>query len=94
MYPNLNYIISPRANPVREMQAGVFVTNMGCDKQAALEKEIRGIQREYDFMTTAWYDLTSRLQSNNVILQRREHAPKSWIKGQRTSLNPFGKRLP
>lgn len=34
-------------------------------------------------ITTAWYDLTSRLQSNHVVLQRRHDAPRSWLNKQR-----------
>jgi len=38
-------------------------------------------------MTTAWYDLTSRLQSNHVVLQRRHDVPKSWLNKQRQMVN-------
>lgn len=38
-------------------------------------------------MTTAWYDLTSRLQSNHVVLQRRQDAPRSWLMKQRQQVN-------
>lgn len=39
-------------------------------------------------MATAWYDLTSRLQSNHVVLQRRQaDAPKSWLNKQRQMVN-------
>ena len=34
-------------------------------------------------IATAWYDLTSRLQSNHVVLQRRHDAPRSWVNKQR-----------
>ena len=34
-------------------------------------------------MASAWYDLNSRLQLNNVDLQRRREEPRSWIKKQR-----------
>jgi protein HOOK3 len=32
---------------------------------------------------SAWYDMTTRLQSNTVILQRKSEAPKSWLGKQR-----------
>lgn len=38
-------------------------------------------------ITTAWYDLTSRLQSNHVVLQRRQDAPRSWLNKQRQMVN-------
>ncbi|KIL89781.1 hypothetical protein FAVG1_06516 [Fusarium avenaceum] len=37
--------------------------------------------------TKAWYDLTSRLQSNHVVLQRRHEAPRSWLNKQRQMVN-------
>lgn len=41
------------------------------------------LKRENTLMATAWYDLTTRIQSNNVVLQRRSDAPKSWINKHR-----------
>jgi protein HOOK3 len=38
-------------------------------------------------IATAWYDLTSRLQSNHVVLQRRQDMPKSWLNKQRQMVN-------
>lgn len=38
-------------------------------------------------MSSAWYDLTSRLQSNHVVLQRRNDVPKSWLNKQRQLVN-------
>jgi protein HOOK3 len=38
-------------------------------------------------MASAWFDLTSRLQSNHVVLQRRPDAPKSWVGKQRQMVN-------
>lgn len=42
-------------------------------------------------ISTAWYDLTSRLQSNHVVLQRKDQ-PKSWLNKQRQMVN--GKENP
>lgn len=42
-------------------------------------------------ISTAWYDLTSRLQSNHVVLQRKDQ-PKSWLNKQRQMVN--GKQNP
>ena len=38
-------------------------------KQAQSEQIIKNLQRENALITTAWYDLNSRLQSNHVVLQ-------------------------
>ena len=48
---------------------------------------IKNLQRENAMIATAWYDLTSRLQSNHVVLQRRNDAPKSWLNKQRHMVN-------
>lgn len=44
---------------------------------------IMNLKRENTLVATAWYDLTTRIQSNNVVLQRRSDAPKSWINKHR-----------
>lgn len=53
------------------------------DCQAELQQELENLRRENDLIASAWYDMTSRLQSNTVILQRRAEAPKSWLGKQR-----------
>ena len=55
--------------------------------QAANDQIIRNLQRENAMITSAWYDLTSRLQSNHVVLQRRHDVPKSWLNKQRQIVN-------
>ncbi|KAB8339263.1 hypothetical protein FH972_022196 [Carpinus fangiana] len=45
------------------------------------------IQRELQLMTTAWYDVTSRMQSDAVVVQRRGDAPKSFLHRQRRLMN-------
>lgn len=37
-------------------------------------------------MASAWYDLNSRMQSNHVVLQRKD-MPKSWLNKQRQLVN-------
>lgn len=56
-------------------------------EKAQLEVVIKNLQRENAMITTAWYDLTSRLQSNHVVLQRRHDVPKSWLNKQRQMVN-------
>ncbi|PON16391.1 hypothetical protein C2W62_18720 [Candidatus Entotheonella serta] len=55
--------------------------------QAATDQVIKNLQRENALIATAWYDLTSRLQSNHVVLQRRHDAPRSWLNKQRQMVN-------
>ncbi|EAQ86744.1 hypothetical protein CHGG_07997 [Chaetomium globosum CBS 148.51] len=60
--------------------------------KAATEQFINNLQRENAMITTAWYDLTSRLQSNHVVLQRRHDAPRSWLNKQRQMVNATPRR--
>ncbi|ELQ39509.1 hypothetical protein OOU_Y34scaffold00496g45 [Pyricularia oryzae Y34] len=55
--------------------------------KAATDQIIKNLQRENAMISTAWYDLTSRLQSNHVVLQRRQDMPKSWLNKQRQMVN-------
>ena len=40
-------------------------------------------------MTSAWFDLSSRLQSNTVIVGRRKESPKSFLGKQRAVVTPL-----
>lgn len=51
--------------------------------QAELQAELDALRRENRLVTSAWYDMTTRLQSNTVVLQRKSEAPKSWVGRQR-----------
>jgi len=53
---------------------------------------IKNLTRENALIATAWYDLTSRLQSNHVVLQRRQDAPRSWLNKQRQMVNATPRR--
>ena len=59
----------------------LFVANVHL--KASMYQIIKNLQRENDMISTAWYDLINRLQSNHVVLQRRYDAPKSWLHKQR-----------
>ncbi|KAF2878429.1 hypothetical protein BDV95DRAFT_624881 [Massariosphaeria phaeospora] len=48
-----------------------------------LQQEVENLRRENRLITSAWYDMTTRLQSNTVMLQRKSEAPKSWLGKQR-----------
>lgn len=50
--------------------------------------EFAALQRENKFMTSAWFDLSSRLQSNTVMLGRRKESPKSFLGKQRQLVTP------
>ncbi|KAL2160115.1 hypothetical protein VTH06DRAFT_1770 [Thermothelomyces fergusii] len=60
--------------------------------KAATDQIIKNLQRENAMITTAWYDLTSRLQSNHVVVQRRYDAPRSWLNRQRQMVNATPRR--
>ncbi|KAF8468402.1 hypothetical protein BDZ91DRAFT_109337 [Kalaharituber pfeilii] len=49
------------------------------------QEELELLQRENKLMTSAWYDLSSRLQTNTVVLLRRSE-PRSWLNKQRHAL--------
>jgi protein HOOK3 len=59
--------------------------------QEELEAEVQNLRRELALMTTAWYDMVTRLQSNTVVLQRRNEAPKSFIARQRMAVAGNGR---
>ncbi|TVY89586.1 Protein Hook-like protein [Lachnellula willkommii] len=61
-------------------------------QKAANETMIKNLTRENALIASAWYDLSSRLQSNHVVLQRRQDAPKSWLNKQRQMVNSTPRR--
>ncbi|KAL6689824.1 hypothetical protein J3F84DRAFT_391288 [Trichoderma pleuroticola] len=78
-----------------ELQARLKAAQLGeisAALKAASDHIIKNLQRENALIATAWYDLTSRLQSNHVVLQRRHDAPKSWLNKQRQLVNATSRR--
>ncbi|TQV91361.1 hypothetical protein V2A60_008989 [Cordyceps javanica] len=73
---------------LKSLQGGELATA----QKAAADQMIINLQRENALIATAWYDLTSRLQSNHVVLQRRHDAPKSWLNKQRQMVNASPRR--
>lgn len=63
-----------------------YTTNTNTNK-AALKQENDNIKRENSLMATAFFDLSSRLQMNNVSLQRRSEVPRSFLNKQRALVN-------
>lgn len=64
------------------------LTDQNNDKTSQAQ-EIENLSRENALMATAWYELSSRLQQNNVDLQRRAE-PRSWLNKQRKGLMGVG----
>ncbi|KAI1007497.1 hypothetical protein K3495_g729 [Podosphaera aphanis] len=62
------------------------------DQKNAYETTLKNLTRENTLMATAWYDLMSRIQSNHLVVQRRQDVPKSWLNKQRLLVNNTGKR--
>ncbi|KAI0142523.1 hypothetical protein F4776DRAFT_653652 [Hypoxylon sp. NC0597] len=80
----------------RELERTLKAVRAGSEagaQKAQTDQIIKNLQRENAMIATAWYDLTSRLQSNHVVLQRRHDAPKSWLNKQRQMVNAQQPRL-
>ncbi|KAI1101187.1 hypothetical protein F4804DRAFT_316800 [Jackrogersella minutella] len=74
----------------RELERTLKAVRAGAEagaQKAQTDQIIKNLQRENAMIATAWYDLTSRLQSNHVVLQRRHDVPKSWLNKQRQMVN-------
>lgn len=50
----------------------------------------QNLERELKLIASAYHDLAGRLQMNNVVLQRRAEAPKSWLGRQRKAMEGVG----
>ncbi|KAI1764859.1 hypothetical protein GGR53DRAFT_530172 [Hypoxylon sp. FL1150] len=74
----------------RELERTLKAVRAGSEagaQKAQTDQIIKNLQRENAMIATAWYDLNNRLQSNHVVLQRRQDVPKSWINKQRQMVN-------
>ncbi|KAI9889086.1 MAG: hypothetical protein M1814_005810 [Vezdaea aestivalis] len=56
-------------------------------EQSVQDERYANLLRENALLTTAWYDVTSRLQLKDVVLHRRNEAPRSFLNKQRQALN-------
>ncbi|CAI6097162.1 unnamed protein product [Clonostachys chloroleuca] len=70
----------------RKLKAALGGETAAAEK-AATDQLISNLRRENSLITTAWFGLTTRLQSNHVVLQRRHDSPKSWVNKQRQMVN-------
>ncbi|KAI1130396.1 hypothetical protein F5Y10DRAFT_276200 [Nemania abortiva] len=74
----------------RELERTLKSVRAGAEasaQKAQTDQIIKNLQRENATIASAWYDLSSRLQSNHFVLQRRNEAPKSWLNKQRQLIN-------
>ncbi|KAI8962064.1 hypothetical protein F5Y11DRAFT_324137 [Daldinia sp. FL1419] len=74
----------------RELERTLKAVRAGSEvgvQKARTDQIIKNLQRENAMISTAWYDLTSRLQSTHVVLQRRPEVPRSWLNKQRQMVN-------
>ncbi|KAI1403343.1 hypothetical protein F4819DRAFT_451681 [Hypoxylon fuscum] len=74
----------------RELERTLKAVRAGSEagaQKAQTDQVIKNLQRENAMIATAWYELNSRLQSNHVVLQRRNDVPKSWLNKQRQMVN-------
>lgn len=56
------------------------------EQKLAHKQQLETLLRENSMMTSAWFDITSRLQTNTVTLGRRREEPSSWLGKQRSAL--------
>ncbi|KAI0472225.1 hypothetical protein F4859DRAFT_483535 [Xylaria cf. heliscus] len=70
----------------RELERTLKTVRAGAEasaQKAQTDQMVTNLKRENAMITTAWYDLSSRLHSNHFVLQRRNENPKSWLNKQR-----------
>ncbi|CAJ2510831.1 Uu.00g064560.m01.CDS01 [Anthostomella pinea] len=97
--PERQYTGSPQYEQAelknRELERTLKAVRAGSDpgaQKAQSDQVIKNLQRENAMIATAWYDLSSRLQSNHVVLQRRNEVPRSWLNKQRQMVNATPRR--
>ncbi|KAI1118108.1 hypothetical protein F5Y14DRAFT_438917 [Nemania sp. NC0429] len=74
----------------RELERTLKSVRSGAEasaQKAQADQTIKNLEHENSRIASAWYDLSSRLQSNHFVLQRRNEAPKSWLNRQRHIVN-------
>ncbi|KAI0974723.1 hypothetical protein F4678DRAFT_420609 [Xylaria arbuscula] len=79
----------------RELERTLKAVRAGTEasaQKAEQDQAYKILQRECTMVASAWYDLSSRLQSNHFTLQRRNEVPKSWVNKQRHLVNATPRR--
>ncbi|APA05993.1 hypothetical protein sscle_01g007630 [Sclerotinia sclerotiorum 1980 UF-70] len=84
--------LQKKESTIQELQQRLVLAEDPEAQKAANDVLVKNLTRENTLIATAWYDLTSRLQSNHVVLQRRQDAPKSWLNKQRQLVNSGPRR--
>ncbi|KAF7899066.1 uncharacterized protein EAF01_008279 [Botrytis porri] len=84
--------LQKKETTIQELQRRLVLAEDPEAQKAANDVLVKNLTRENALMATAWYDLTNRLQSNHVVLQRRQDAPKSWLNKQRQLVNSGPRR--
>lgn len=79
--------VQEHESTIADLRKQLEVKNQKPDAPAS-SSDIATLQRENHLITTAWYDLSTRLQNNGVSLSRRRQEPKSWIGKQRALVGP------
>jgi protein HOOK3 len=79
--------VQEHENTITNLRKELEAKNQKPDAPAT-SQDMASLQRENHLMTTAWYDLSTRLQNNGVSLGRRRQEPKSWIGKQRALVGP------
>ncbi|OLL23897.1 Protein Hook 2 [Neolecta irregularis DAH-3] len=51
------------------------------------EETVAGLRRELQLMSSAWYNLSNRMQRDNVVIKRSAASPTSWLSNQRQNLD-------
>ena len=60
-----------------------FSNNVSNMKSVSQAQYIANLERENRLMASAYHTLAGRLQMTNVVLQRRNETPHSWLNKQR-----------
>lgn len=74
---------------VEDQDAEIAKLKKAGSMQQTPSKDFAALQRENKLMTSAWFDLSSRLQSNTVMVGRRKETPKSFLGKQRAVVTPL-----
>ena len=93
----VSHLVSSRASPYLALFSAKELSHVADhsiasqDGPTSAERSYtQNLERELKLIASAYHDLAGRLQMNNVILQRRAEAPKSWLGRQRKAMEGVG----
>lgn len=84
--------LQKKESTIQELQRRLVLAEDPEAQKAANDVLVKNLTRENTLIATAWYDLANRLQSNHVVLQRRQDAPRTWLNKQRQLVNSGPRR--